>query len=129
MPVHERGVAVPVGVRLTRRMLGPVQVPMVLIGQVWVLVLDGLVRMFVIVPLGKVEPDTRGHEAAGDQQAQRQWLAEGWDCQQRATTAKERFFTQIFFSTRTSFPGKRTAQIALDRGADHPHDCLARHRQ
>ena len=41
------------------RLLGPVAMPMVLIVQMRVLMLDRLVRMLVLVPLGQVEPDAR----------------------------------------------------------------------
>jgi hypothetical protein len=52
MSVHEPCVPVPVRVRLARRMLGLMRMLMVLVVYVRVLVLDRLMRMLVLVPLG-----------------------------------------------------------------------------
>lgn len=81
--VDEPRVPVPVRVRLARRIVGAVRVPVVLVMHVRVLVLHRLVHMLVLVPLGEMEPDAEAHEPAGGEQLQRQRLAEGGDREER----------------------------------------------
>ena len=90
VPVHERRVAVPVGVRLLHRPAGNVRVPVVLVVHVPVLVLHRLVRVLVLVPLGQVEPEAEGHEPGGEEQARRRRLAEHRDCERGADERGER---------------------------------------
>jgi hypothetical protein len=66
--VDQPRVAVPVRVRLARRVTGPMGVPVVRVVHVRVLVL-------VLVPLGQVEPDAQTHEPARDQEPERHRLA------------------------------------------------------
>lgn len=62
MAVHQRLVPMPVGVRLTYRVLRVVRVPVVLVVHVQVLVLHPLVVMLVLVALGDVQPNAHRHE-------------------------------------------------------------------
>ena len=52
VPVHQRRVAVPVGVRLAGRRAGSVGMLVVLVVAVAMLVLQRLMDMLVVVPLG-----------------------------------------------------------------------------
>ena len=54
--VHNGLVAVPMGVRFARRIVRSVLVPMVCIVAVVVFVLEGLVLVFVVMPLGEMQP-------------------------------------------------------------------------
>ena len=62
MAVYQPVVTVPVRVRLPPVPIATMLVLMMLVVQVRVLVLHRLVHMRVLVPLGDVEPDARGHE-------------------------------------------------------------------
>lgn len=66
MLVHERLVTVPMGVRLARRIIRPMGVPMVLIVHMRMGMLQRLVDVFVGMVLGEVQPDTEAHKQAGD---------------------------------------------------------------
>ena len=65
MSVHERTVAVPVGVRLALRIATAVRVPVVLVVHMTVLVLHRRVLVLMLVPLGQVQVEAKRHEAAG----------------------------------------------------------------
>ena len=58
--------------------------PMMLVVQMRVLMLDRLVRMLVLVPLGQVEPDAESHQPASGQQLPARLLAEHGNRQQGA---------------------------------------------
>ena len=56
VPVWQRRVPVPVGMRLARRIVRAVRVTVMLVVAMPVLVLQRLVVMLVLVPLGEMEP-------------------------------------------------------------------------
>lgn len=56
VPVHQRRMAVPMGMRLARWRVRPMCVLMMLVVMMPVLVLQNLMNMFVIVPLGQMQP-------------------------------------------------------------------------
>lgn len=56
MPMHQRRVAMPVGVRLARRCIRPVLVLMMFIMVVPMLMLQHVMGMLVLVPLGQMQP-------------------------------------------------------------------------
>lgn len=62
MLVPQRRVAVPMSVGLARRIVRPMGVPVVLVMDVPVLVLERLVDVFVVVLLREVQIDAQGHE-------------------------------------------------------------------
>jgi hypothetical protein len=75
--MHVRGMRVPVlqslvpvgmGVRLAGRIIGGVDVLVVLVMHVRMRMLHRLMHMLVLVVLGEMQPDTDGHQQAGDKQ-------------------------------------------------------------
>ena len=68
VPVYERLVPMPVGMRLAHRVIGRVRVLMVLVMDVQVLVLEHLVGVLVFVPLRHVEPHADGHEGCASEE-------------------------------------------------------------
>ena len=60
--VGHRLVPVRVAVRLPRRVVGGVLVPVVFVMDVQVVMLHRLVAVFVFVPLRQVQPDAHAHE-------------------------------------------------------------------
>ena len=68
MAVDEFSVRVAMRMRLAGRILATVLVTMVVVVTMPVLVLHGPVLMFVIVPFGQVQPESRAHQPrSGDQ--------------------------------------------------------------
>ena len=74
VPVPERFMPVPVGMRLCRRSF--VDVLMMFIVDVSVLVLDRLVRMLVAMSFGQMQPESERHKPASDDELRRHRLAE-----------------------------------------------------
>jgi len=72
--VAHRLVPVPVGVRFRGRAV--VGVPVMRVVRVAVLVIERIVPVFVLVPLGKMQPETEAHQQAGENELQGQRLAE-----------------------------------------------------
>ena len=70
MAMHERRVGMPMRMRLARGRVGVVVLVMFVM-KVAMLVLDRLVRMIMLVPLGEMQPKSERHQTAGDQQLQR----------------------------------------------------------
>ena len=66
VPVYDADVPMPVRVRFASRISRGVLVLMVVVVMVPVLVFHGFVQMFVLVPLGQVQPQTKRHQPAGD---------------------------------------------------------------
>ena len=64
--VHERQVPVTVRVRLARRIARLVRVPVMRVVDMAVLVLERLVRVLVLMPLGEMEVKTDRHQHPGD---------------------------------------------------------------
>lgn len=56
MPMHQRRMAMPVGVRLARRCIRPVLVLMMFIMAVPMLMLQDVMGMLVLMPLGQMQP-------------------------------------------------------------------------
>jgi hypothetical protein len=83
VPVHHRRMAMPVGVRLSLRLIKTVDVLVVLVVDVRVLMLHGLMNVLVLVSLGEVEPDAQAHEHATNEEPQRHRLVEHWDRKER----------------------------------------------
>ncbi len=80
-----------VAVRLTRRVARRMRVTMVrVVVRVTVLVLQRLVGVVVLVPLGEVEPEADSHQAAGGHEAGGQGLGEAQNGQDRADEGGER---------------------------------------
>jgi hypothetical protein len=69
MAVDEPRVRVPTRVRLAGGILAAMLVPMMVVVAVPVFVFEGLMRMFVIVPFGQVQPESRPHQPRGGDQA------------------------------------------------------------
>jgi hypothetical protein len=67
MFVNKRGVLVNVGVRLSGRIMWGVLMPVVLVMHVGMGMLHRLVDMFVVVLLGRMQPDTEPHQRASRQ--------------------------------------------------------------
>jgi hypothetical protein len=65
MAVPQANVAMPVRMRLARRIIGPMYVLMVLIVHMPMFVLDLLVQMFVFMPLHQMEIQTDPHQHRG----------------------------------------------------------------
>src|SRR5512132_797854 len=74
VPVHDRIVYVPMGMRLINRIKWRVTV--VLIVHMLVLVLDFFVLVLMVVPLGQMQPYPQGHQRCGNCQIDRERLAE-----------------------------------------------------
>ena len=79
MPVHQGGVAVPMSMRLAGRVARSMLVFVVCVVMMPVLVLQGFVRVLVIVFLHQVKPKANAHEAACNGQLCRQRLAQHGD--------------------------------------------------
>lgn len=61
VPVHERGVPVRVGVRLAGRIGGSVLVLVMFVVPMPVLVLHRFMEVFVLMPLGQMQPQAETH--------------------------------------------------------------------
>src|SRR5437764_14198732 len=72
--VPQRLVAVRVAVRLAGRVVGAVFVPVVFVVDVPVVVFQRLVLVFVLVPLGQVQPHPETHQAGGQDEGDRNRL-------------------------------------------------------
>jgi hypothetical protein len=83
-------VPMPMGVRLGRGLAGRLRVAMVLVVDVAVLVLQQLVDVLVLVPLGQMQPEAGGHQGARDQDTGRQRVAQEQDGQDRADEGRQR---------------------------------------
>jgi hypothetical protein len=70
MPVHERHVPMPVAMRLVSLVSHMVML-MMLIVRMPVLVLQGFVRMLMLVTFGQMQPQANGHKCAGGQQREK----------------------------------------------------------
>ena len=71
MPMHERCMAMPMRMGLSRRYVGPMLMSMVLIVPVPVLVLHGIMNVLVIVLLRQVQPEPEAHQTARNKQLRR----------------------------------------------------------
>jgi hypothetical protein len=72
--VAERLVGVGMAVRLSRRSPRRVGIPVVLVVDVCVRVLERLVLMLVVMPLGEMEPHPRPHQDRGEERSPAQRL-------------------------------------------------------
>ena len=88
MPVPEPVMPMPVRMRLGRRPL--VDVLMMLVVDMPVFVFDRLVRMVMLVAFGQMQPDAERHKRAGDDQLNRDWLAQEHDRDDRSNERRER---------------------------------------
>ena len=77
-------VAVRMRMGLAGWVAGAVRVPVVRVVLMGVVVLQGRMRMVVLVPLGQMQPEAEAHEAAGHEQASGQGLAQQEDGERRA---------------------------------------------
>ena len=66
VPVHERLVTVPMGMRLLPQLARRVCVLVVFVVHVPVLMFHRLVGVLVLVPLGQVQVEAEGHERGSD---------------------------------------------------------------
>lgn len=73
MPVPEPVMPVPVRMRLGRRSF--VGVVMMCVVDMTVFVLDRLMRMFMVMAFGQMQPEAKGHKQAGDDELNRDRLA------------------------------------------------------
>jgi hypothetical protein len=73
MPVPKRFMPVPVRMRLRHRSF--VSVVMMVVVDMGMLVLDWLVRVFMGMPFGQMQPDAERHQQARDDQLRRDRLA------------------------------------------------------
>ena len=73
MPMPEPVMPVPVGMRLGHRPI--VLVLMMLVVHMPVFVLDRLMRMFMVMALGQMQPEAKSHERAGNDELNRHRLA------------------------------------------------------
>ena len=73
MPVPERLVPVPVRMRLGDRPF--MSVPMMLVMDMTVFVLDRLVRMVMLMAFDQMQPEAKSHQRAGDDELNRDRLA------------------------------------------------------
>ena len=76
MRVPFRLMAVPVGVRLARRITGGMYVLVMSVVRMEMRMLHGLMQMLVFVVFGKMQPDTEAHEQTGGNKLQRDRLAQ-----------------------------------------------------
>lgn len=90
MPMHQRTVLVPMGMRLTGRVAGAVRVPMTFVVPVAMRMRHPHVRVFVLVPLGEVRPHTERHRGSGDARPQRYRLIRRHDRQGDADDRRDR---------------------------------------
>ena len=74
--VRQPGVSMPMAVRLSRRVARSMRVLMVFVVHMTMLVLHRVVHVEVSVTLRQMQPDTRRHQHAGDDQLPRDRLAE-----------------------------------------------------
>lgn len=84
MPVHQRGVPVPMAVRLARGVGRRMPMPVVFVVGVPVLMLDRCVRMLVLMTLAQVQPQTDCHQAARRDQPRGQRFVEQGQRKQHA---------------------------------------------
>jgi hypothetical protein len=68
VPVHQADVPVPMRMRLAGRIGQAVLVLVMLVVMMPVLVPHWFMVMFVLVPLGQVQPEAETHHAAGDEE-------------------------------------------------------------
>ena len=67
VPVDQRRVTVPMAVRLARRVVGRVVVPVMLVMGMAVRMLGRIMDMVVLVPLGEVQIEAERHQRRGGQ--------------------------------------------------------------
>lgn len=89
VPMRQRRMPVPVGVRLTGLHTRFVLMAVVFVVAVPMLVLHRLMGMGVLVPLGQMQPEADRHQAPGDHQLHRNRLAEHDDRQHRSHERRE----------------------------------------
>ena len=77
--MSEPTVFMPMGVRLARRIACLVFVLMMLIMNMWMHVSGWLVRMRMLMMLGKVQPDAQRHKSTGNKEARRDGITESDD--------------------------------------------------
>ena len=71
VPVQYAGVLVPVGVRLTWRVGRAMPMLMMLVMPVPMLVRHRLVKVFMLVPFGQMQPQAKAHQCAGHSELRR----------------------------------------------------------
>ena len=64
VPVHQRLMPVPMAVRLALRVAGQMRVLMVRVVSVPVFMLEGFMRMFMLVAFREMQPQTKCHQSA-----------------------------------------------------------------
>ena len=70
MPMPEEDMRMPVCVRLAERVIRPVAVPVMIVMNVAVLVIDRRMFVLVLMPLGQMEPHADAHEYPCDDELQ-----------------------------------------------------------
>jgi hypothetical protein len=107
MPVPKRFMPVPVRMRLCHRSF--VSVAMMRIVAMAVLVLDCLVRVFMGMPFGQMQPDAERHQQARDDQLRSDRLAQEANRDDRAKERREREIS----------PSPRAAEMAQRQDKQH----------
>ena len=102
MRMGHRLVAVGMAMRLARRFLSRVRVPVVFVVRVQMVMLHRFVAVGVFVLLGEMEPDTPSHQDGSRDQARVERFTEQGDGDQRADEGRE----------REVGPGPRRAEMA-----------------
>lgn len=65
VPVDQRRMGVYMRMRFARRIVRRMRMLMVFVMHMAMAVRDGIVRVFVLVPFGQMQPDADGHQGGG----------------------------------------------------------------
>lgn len=84
----KRFMAMPVGMRLRHRFA--MKVSVVLVVEVTVFVFQDLMLVFMLMPLGQMQPKTTAHQQSSQRQLERERLAEKQDCDDRSDERRQR---------------------------------------
>src|SRR5262249_9189054 len=90
MGVPQRGVLMPMGVRLPDRVARPMVMSMMLVVHVRMRVAHRLVRVLMLMPFGDMEPHAQSHQGAGRQEPEGDALSEGNDREHRTEEGRGR---------------------------------------
>jgi hypothetical protein len=90
MAVDEFNVRVAMCMRLAGRIRATMPVPMMVVVTMPVFVLEGPVCMFVIVPFGQVQPESRAHQPRSGDQSRGNRLVQQDDGEQRSHERSQR---------------------------------------
>ena len=84
VPVDEASMPVPMRMRLTLRIVRAMVVLMMLVVTMPMFMLHRCMKVFMLVPLGQMQPAPKSHESARGEQLEGQRLSQQGDSQQSA---------------------------------------------